>query len=378
MYKVLSKQVDLVRVNLYLTSYLFKLPVLVTKILKVLELNYASSWRGGERQTIYNSIGLIDKGIHVSLICRSNSVLELKARTLGIKVFPFKNIFGVLSFLIFKSRDYQIIHAQTAQILTYCVLTKPFHQAKVVFTRRIDFIPKGWLTRLKYRLADCLVAVSKAVKSIVEDFAERPVTVISDIVVEHSIDKARALVLAKELKLKDGTVILGTMAALVAHKDPLTLIRAVTLLAKKREDFVFLHFGTGELEPQMKALINDCALGDKYKLMGFWDKPEDFFSILDIFVMSSREEGLGSAVLDAFLYKVPVVSTTSGGLGEITAKRAITCAAGDPASICSAIEFAIANPEQIAALVSVAHEYVTAFHNLSYVTDQYIRLFSNI
>jgi len=279
---------------------------------------------------------------------------------------------------MFKSRSYQIIHAQTAQILTYCVLTKPFHQAKVIFTRRIDFVPKGRLTKLKYRLADRLVAVSEAVKSIVEHFAERPVTVISDIVVLQDINKARALLLANKLKLKEGTLILGTMAALVAHKDPLTLIRAVSLLSKKRDDFVFLHFGAGELEPQVKALIDDCDLGDKYKLMGFWDNPEDFFSILDIFVMSSREEGLGSAVLDAYLYKVPVVSTRAGGLGEITANRAVTCVAGDPESICRAIEFVIANPEEVAPLVSGAHEYVTAFHNLGYITDQYIRLFSKI
>ena len=44
------------------------------------------------------------------------------------------------------------------------------------------------------------------------------------------------------------------------------------------------------------------ALGveDVYRFAGFRKGVEDFYSILDVFVMSSEEEALGSSVLDAF------------------------------------------------------------------------------
>ena len=47
---------------------------------------------------------------------------------------------------------------------------------------------------------------------------------------------------------------------------------------------------------------------------------EDIYEILpelDIFLMTSKTEGLGSSILDAYACKVPVVATIAGGIPEI-------------------------------------------------------------
>ena len=42
-----------------------------------------------------------------------------------------------------------------------------------------------------------------------------------------------------------------------------------------------------------------------------------FYQIADLFVMSSVQEGLGTAVLDAMALGKPIVATHSGGIPEI-------------------------------------------------------------
>jgi glycosyltransferase involved in cell wall biosynthesis len=343
--------------------------------MNILELNFERTWRGGERQTIYNMQGFRDAGHNVVLLCRKGYPLEVKARAEGFEVKAFKNIFGVILYLMFSGRKYKVLHAQTSHILTYCVFTKPFHRAKIIFTRRVDFVPRGGMTRLKYRLADTLVGVSTAVKKIVETFANKPVTVIPDIAEAKDLDKSRAETFLKEQSIGADKHILGTTAALVPHKDPLTMVEAIKALSKIRSDFVFLHFGTGDLDDAVRQKINEYGLNNVYRQLGFHENVEDFFTVFEVFVMSSEEEGLGSSVLDAFLYKVPVVSTDAGGLADLIADgRGILCRKHAPQMIADGIDLVLKQETFDKEMTSRAYDYVKKYHSVAHITQQYLAL----
>jgi len=341
--------------------------------MNILELNFERTWRGGERQTLYNMAGFKDAGISVSLLCRKGYPLEEKAKAAGFTVFAFRNIFGVLFFLAFRCRKYAVFHAQTSHILTWCLITKPFHGAKIIFTRRVDFVPHGWLTKIKYRLADKIIGVSSAVKIIVKRFCGKEVLVIPDIATEKKLNTERAVRVLKEMGVAPGVSVLGTIAALVPHKDPLNMAEAIKILAAKRNDFVFLHFGNGELETEVKNRIAEYGLQDIYKMMGFYEDVEDFFSVLNVFVMSSQEEGLGSSVLDAFLYKTPVVATNAGGLNDLLQDgRGIICPKKNAAKLAEGIALLMDHPQTGTSNAERAYNYATAYHSLQYVTQQYL------
>jgi len=345
----------------------------------ILELNFEKTWRGGERQTLYNMQGFRNSEHEVSLLCCKNSPLEAKAKAEGFKTFSFHNIFGAFFFLIFKCRRYDILHAQSSHILTYTVLAKKFHGRKIIFTRRIYKTPKGKFTKWKYLLADRIIAISPAIKEVIEKFVNKKVAVISDIAEEKKIDRERGKSFISNLHLKEGTLIVGTTAALTKEKDPFTMIDAIRLLANKRNDFVFLHFGGGNLESEMKERIKKYQLENIYHMMGFVENVEDIFSILDLFVMSSAMEGLGSSVLDAFIYKVPVVSTDAGGLPELLKDgRGILCKKNSPESLASGIEKLFSNPEMITKITSDAFVYAKQFHSLEYIPKQYTDLFDSL
>ena len=341
----------------------------------ILELNFEKSWRGGERQTLYNILGFRDAGIDVQLLCRKSTPLHQAALEEGIPTHAFQNVFGVIGFLIFKAHRFSILHAQTSHILTYCVFTKLFHRAKIVFTRRVDFVPKGRLTRLKYRLADHLVGISQAVKAIVQKFSGCPVTVISDAAVFRKLSPARAQIWLAEAGIEPGTKIIGTTAAFVPHKDPLTMLEAIRELRERRTDFVFLHFGDGPLLPVVREKIAQYGLEKHYRLMGFQKDVEDVFSVLGVFAMSSDEEGLGSSVLDAFLYKVPVAATDAGGLVDLLQEgRGLICPKKDGKCLANAINNLLNSPELRRQITAQAAAYVAEHHSVAAITAQYLAL----
>ena len=77
-----------------------------------------------------------------------------------------------------------------------------------------------------------------------------------------------------------------------------------------------LIIGSGEQEPQLKALIKSRELSDKVKLLG-QKKKEEIIRLLDsahCFVLSSLKETFGVVVIEALSRGLPVISTQCGGI----------------------------------------------------------------
>lgn len=347
--------------------------------MKVLELNFEKTWRGGERQSLYFMKGLRSKGVNVELLSKNGYPMQEKALEEGFKVHGFNNIFHVITFLITKGRQYDILHAETAHILTYCIITKPFHRTKVACTRRVDFVPKGFFTKVKYLLTDLPIAISHAIKNILRTFTGRNITHISEVVQVNELDKQRALRVLEGYGVDTRKKIVGTMAALEQHKDPQTLLAALKVLKEKNNNFVFLHFGKGSLTEEVRQLAEEYQLGDVYKMMGFHEQAEDFFSVFDVYVMSSEQEGLGSSVLDAFVYKVPVASTSAGGLKDLLQEgRGVMCDIKQPEALAENINEVLTNEQLANDVVNKAYDYVLKEHSMDHIAEQYVSSFKGL
>ncbi len=344
--------------------------------MKILELNTEKTWRGGERQTLYNVKGFLKAGLEVGLIARKGFPLSQKSSSLGCELIEVNSNLEALRFLLRYGKNYDVIHAQTAKTQTLAVLSKPFHRRPVVYTRRVDFVPRGMLTKLKYERTDKVVAITEAIRKIlVNSLGLTGIEVITEIVEAKNLNVKRARALKDRFGDKK---IIATTSALVPHKDPLTMVRAINELSRIRSDFVFLHFGDGPLLGSVKGLIHEFGIEDFYRLMGFVDNVEDFFAIFDVFVMSSEQEGLGSSVLDAFIYKVPVVSTDAGGLKETVGSSGLLCPVKDYRCLAENIDRLLNDAELRERLVSRAYTKAKERHSIEAVTDRYIELFNRI
>jgi glycosyltransferase involved in cell wall biosynthesis len=345
--------------------------------MKILEINTEKTWRGGERQTYYNIEGMLQQGLTLELLCRKNFPLSKKANELHIPIYEINGPFGAIAFLLKNGKRYDIIHAQTSKAQFYAVLTKWIHRRPVVYTRRVDFVPKGFTTFLKYHFTDKAIAISGVIKNILTDFKIKDVSVISDAIAAKTLDKKRVLQFIENNNWQSKKII-ATTASFVQHKDPLTMVEAIAELHKLRNDFVFLHYGSGPLEAEVIKKINELQVSDCYKIMGFIDEVEDFFSVFDVFTMSSEEEGLGSSVLDAFIYKVPVASTDAGGLKEIINGRGLLSPVKNAKLLAENINTLLENQPFTDSYKEKAYDYTVHYHSVEQIAIAYKLLFAKM
>ncbi len=66
--------------------------------------------------------------------------------------------------------------------------------------------------------------------------------------------------------------------------------------------------GVGELEAELRSKAAALGLADVVALVGFQEQPERFFAHADVFVLSSRYEGMPNVVLEALACGLPIVA----------------------------------------------------------------------
>jgi glycosyltransferase involved in cell wall biosynthesis len=193
-------------------------------------------------------------------------------------------------------------------------------RAGVVATRRTDFGLRSWPSRLKYRRADRVIAVSRAIAAVVAGSgvdAER-----IRVVYEGVPDRAPAPGGAEALRalgVPPGSPVVGNVAALADHKDHATLIAAADIVRATRPDVRFVIAGEGALRPVLEAQVESLGLRTHVLFAGFRNDLDALLPAFTVFCLSSHMEGLGTSLLDAMAFGLPVVATAAGGIPEAVA-----------------------------------------------------------
>lgn len=346
--------------------------------MRILQLNFERGWRGGERQTLLCMRQFRAAGHYVALLARRGEPLARAAHEDGFEVYEVSNPFSLCMTLLRVARGFDILHAQTANTLTWLALLKSLLRRPIVFTRRTAFAvseKKQDKTRWKWRRADLLAAISEASAAEPRRLG-LPVVVIPSAIETRAFDIDHARAFAQEFDLQ-GRRVIATVAALTREKDPCTLVRAVHALSQVRKDFVLLHLGAGgDAEDEARALAVKLGVQDHYLFAGFQTRVEDLYRLMDLFVLTSTSEALGSSVLDAFLYSVPVVSTNAGGLAEVLADgRGLLCEVGDHLAIAQAMARVLDDDELRSGMIKRAHDFVLEQHDPRRMAHRYLDAF---
>ena len=345
--------------------------------MRILQLNFERGWRGGERQTLLTMRQLTLMGHEVELLARKGDDLARRAIELDFVVHELDSVAAVWRFLLTRRRQYDVMHAQTANTMSWLAFLRPWLKTRIVFTRRTAFPLRKNEARnsWKWRQADALVAISDAA-------AQEPrrlgleVTVIPSAVELRPLNTEHLQAFARKHNL-EGRRVLATAAALTEEKDPLTLIEAVHHLSQQRQDFVFLHLGTGgSQEEAAHARVRELGLESVYCFAGFHTGIEDLYRLMDVFVLSSRHEALGSSALDAFLYGVPVVATKAGGLPELLGEgRGLLSEVGDALALAENMARALDDPALRATMISRSADYVRREHDPATMAANYMDVY---
>lgn len=79
-----------------------------------------------------------------------------------------------------------------------------------------------------------------------------------------------------------------------------------------------LLVGDGPERQRMENICRELDLCDHARFLGKLDAVEELLSVCDLFVMPSEKESFGLAALEAMACEVPVISSNTGGLPELT------------------------------------------------------------
>ena len=120
----------------------------------------------------------------------------------------------------------------------------------------------------------------------------------------------------KRLGLQPGTRVVSTIIRLVPQKDPELWVEAAAAIAALRPDVRFLIGGYGVLEQVVRRKISDLGLADRITMLGVITDLGLIYAATDIFMLSSRFEGLPCVLLEAQSAGRPVVATDVGGNAE--------------------------------------------------------------
>ncbi len=193
--------------------------------------------------------------------------------------------------------------------------------------------------RLTIKYAQKIIAVSGAVG---HDIVNRyKISSKKIIVIHNGIDISRFVYAAPQFKTP---IKIGSIGRLVEQKDFKTLIEACSLL--KTKDFSLQIAGQGNLKGELEAQIKNLKLEDSIKLIGQEENVADFLQSLDIFVLPSRWEGLGIAILEAGAAGPAVIASNVDGIKEIILDKdnGLLFSAGDVHALAANIQNLIDNP----------------------------------
>ena len=108
-----------------------------------------------------------------------------------------------------------------------------------------------------------------------------------------------------------------TAARLVEPKNLELLIEAGRLLQEMNFIFKISIFGDGPLYKKLKSKIKEYHLEDIILMHGFSNNMPRIIRLFDVFILTSKHEGLPMALLEAMALKTPVICTAVGGMKEV-------------------------------------------------------------
>lgn len=111
--------------------------------------------------------------------------------------------------------------------------------------------------------------------------------------------------------------LLVTTGRLEMQKGYDRLLRIVKRLIDEGHKFNLWILGTGSQDKSLKLYAEKNGLADIVKFLGFHSNPYKYIVQGDLFVCSSRSEGYSTAVTEALILGVPVITTECSGMREL-------------------------------------------------------------
>jgi glycosyltransferase involved in cell wall biosynthesis len=197
----------------------------------------------------------------------------------------------------------------------YAIIIAKIFNVKII--TRSNTSPKGWsnsffkrkVFRFFLKKADEIIVNSQYFKKQLDkEFNLNTVLILNPLNTEDIKNLSKKKIKLNFFFKKKQSLKIINIGRMTDQKDHMTLLKAFRLVCKKINSNLII-LGKGKNYTKIKNFITDNNLHTNVKLLGFKENPYPYIKLSDIFVLTSKFEGLPNVLLESIFLKKPIIST---------------------------------------------------------------------
>ena len=167
---------------------------------------------------------------------------------------------------------------------------------------------------------------------------------------------------------------------MTAIKRPDDILQAFRRLRADGVDAVLCMVGEGPDRDAVERRAHELGLARHCLFPGYQRDVGAFYSMFDVFLLASANEGTPVTAIEALASGTPVVATRVGGVPDVVRDGVdgILVPPGDPAAIAVALARLARDPEERAAMATAGREDVFRRYAVERLVDDVDRLYREL
>ncbi len=298
--------------------------------LRIVHIDRQRGWTGQTNRTLNMVVGLRRRGFECDLVTHPDSGLARHARERGVEPVEMP-LYGSGTYTsvprlwrLLRKRRVDLLHCHGPRDHLLAAIVRLLGGCPHLIRTRHNHVPlsSGLFSRLLFVPCDRVVCISDYVRrlSLDDRLPEQKLTTIRTAVDTERWSPAEGSSpddpLRDELGLRPGDLVVGHVSTLVKRKGVDWLLEAAARLVTRRPDLPLRLLIVGEAYRKWQALAERLGVSDRVVFTGFRTDAERLIRLMDLFVLPSREEGLGTAVVEAMSCGTAVIGSNVGGIPE--------------------------------------------------------------
>jgi len=289
---------------------------------KVCFFNTIMFWGGGEKLHLETALEFQKLGHEIVVCSNVKAPLYEKSKQNALEVYPLQ--VGNLSFLnpiklwrcirFFRKNDIDAVIFSSSQDSKMAGISARMAGVKnIVYLRGLASPIKSSVVN-RYLFKSCLthiIANSEETKRMILKNLSPVIDLKKVHTIYHGIDVSKIdlsrKVMLSEIEKQGRGLVLGNAGRLTAQKGQKHLIEIAKKLKNSGLEFTLFIAGSGDMEEELKGLIDKNQLNDVIIMLGFVEDMDAFMQSIDVFILTSEWEGFGFVLVEAMAREVPVV-----------------------------------------------------------------------
>lgn len=347
---------------------------------------------GMERLVVHLANGLAKRNLQVLVVCLENQGLLASnldrdnIEIIALKSFGGKDIKALWKLnRILRHFKPSLINVHDYSSLPYIAIAGFFlRNTPIVFTAH-GLLYEGFESlKKRYRFfskaLSGLTAVSEAVSKRHREYLDwtGDIQIIPNGVPAFKEESDHRERLRKEFLVGKKDVLFLAVGNPRPEKGFEDLIEAAVILKKSLPEqygFKIVVAGKTTDSPYCRMLekkLEESGLGRSFKFLGFRDDTAALYNATDVFVLSSRSEGLPMVILEAMMARLPVIATRVGGIPQMAGDNAFLVDSQAPEQLAEAMKRCIENPEETGRIAKLGYDLVSEKYGIDAMVSSYI------